>query len=376
MSEEIPGRSRVKKALSALLLLALVAVVVVFAVRRIKERLRPLELAPTPPVAVETLEVSPRPFAVTRRYTGSVEAVRRVRVAARMTGRVLRIHHREGEAVEEGALLVTLDAAELADEVQRLEAAQRRTRAELDFWKKQLERDERLLAARTIARTKRDETRRMVDTLTAALDETRYALAAARTRLGYAEIRAPFAGRIQALLTELGDMAVPGKPLVELVAPGSLRAVIRVPEQDLGRLRLGTPVTVRVPSAGRKLSCRVDRIYPAVDPATRNGSFEARLPDARRLRPGMAVEAEVTLAREAKAVVVPHQAVQRRKGGTGVFVARAGVARWRPVETGEVQGGEVRVLSGVEPGDRVIVTPDPRLQDGTPIASADGGGSR
>jgi len=131
-----------------------------------------------------------------------------------------------------------------------------------------------------------------------------------------------------------------------------------------------------VPAAGRRLACRVDRIYPALDPATRNGSFEARLPDARRLRPGMAVEAEVTLAREAKAVAVPHQAVQRRNGGTGVFVAEAGVARWRPVETGEVQDGRVRVLSGLEPGDRVIVTPDPRLRDGTPIASAAGGGPR
>ncbi len=376
MSGRRPGRSGLKRALSALLLLALLAVVGVFAARRVKERLRPLEPVPTPPVAVETLEVGPGPFAVTRRYTGSVEAARRVRVAARMTGRVLQVHRREGEAVDKGALLVTLDAAELADEVQRLEAARRRTLAELDFWKKQLARDERLLAARTIARTKRDETRRMVDTLTAALDETRYALAAARTRLGYAEIRAPFAGRVQALLTELGDMAGPGKPLVDLVATAPLKAVVRVPEQDLGRLRPGAPVTVRVPSVGRRLSCRVDRIYPALDPATRNGTFEARLPDARGLRPGMAVEAEVTLARDPKALAVPHQAVQRRRGRTGVFVARAGVARWRPVETGEVQAGRVRVLSGLEPGDRVIVTPDPRLRDGTPIAPGPGGGSR
>ncbi len=363
-------RSRAGRILLAVLLLGGAGAVVWFGARRVRDRMRPVPAAPARPVAVEVWTVQAGPFEKTRRYPGTVEAVRRVRLAARITGRVTAVHVREGDEVARGDVVVALEAAELEDDVRRLEAARRRTQAELAYWKTELRRDERLLASRTIAPSKRDQTRRMVETLTAALDETEQALAAARTRLGYARIRAPFAGRVQTVWTERGDLAVPGKALVEIVAPAPLKVVAEVPQADVPRLRPGLAVRVHVPAAGSTWTGRVDRVYPALDPASRSGRFEVRLPERARVLPGMAVEAEVVLARRPRAVVVPHQALIRRPEGVGVYVVQGGVARWRPVEAGEVEAGRAEILAGLEPGDVLILTPDPRLRDGTRVVAA------
>ncbi len=364
------GRPGLGRALLAVLLLGAAGAVVWFGARRVHDRMRPVPAAPARAVAVEAWTVQAGPFEKTRRYPGTVEAVRRVRLAARITGRVTAVNAREGDEVARGDVVVTLDAAELEDDVRRLEAARRRTLAELAYWKSELRRDERLLASRTIAPSKRDQTRRMVDTLSAALDETEQALAAARTRLRYARVRAPFAGRVQTVWTERGDLAVPGKALVEIVAPVPLKAVAEVPQVDVPRLRPGMAVRVRVPAVGNTWTGRVERVYPALDPASRSGRFEVRLPEGARLLPGMAVEAEVVLARKPRAVVVPHQALIHRPDGVGVYVMQGNVARWRPVKTGEVEGGRVEIRSGLEPGDVLILTPDPRLRDGTQVVVA------
>jgi RND family efflux transporter MFP subunit len=365
-----------RRGLSALLLLALVGMVLVFAIVRVYERLQPTLPLPVPPLAVETVRLEPAPFRLVRHYTGTVTAIKRVQLSAQVNARVLLVHHHEGETVAQGDVLITLDATELEDEVKRLEASGQRIRADLAFWQRQLERDLRLLKQKLIAPKQRDESRRMVRTLTASLQENRHTLAVARTRLGYATIRAPFAGRIQQLLAEAGELAAPGKPMLELVAPWSLKAVVTVPQKDMARLAVGVPVTLSLPVLGYSWQTVVNRIYPAVDAITRNATFEALVPESLAgPLPGMAIEAAVTVQREEGVLAIPHQALLRRKDGVGVFVVQADKARWRRVETGAAQEGLVWVRKGLEAGDEVIVTPDPRLVEGTRVMVPHGAAS-
>ncbi len=363
-----------RRTLSGLLLGALVLLVVVFAGIRVAERLRPTEPLPAPPLPVEVLRLQPQPFARVRHYTGTIRSGRRARLAAQVNARVVAVLHREGEWVEEGALLLRLDDTELANEVQRLEAGVQRIRAELSFWRQQLERDRELLAKKLVSPKQRDESRRMVRTLEASLAESEHALEAARTRLGYTEIRAPFAGRIQERNIETGELAVPGQPVMELVALRPLKAVITVPQRDMGRLASGQPVRLAMPLREARWEASLTHIYPAVDPATRNAFFEVPVTEAiTGLLPGMAVTAAVVVEQIPDALVIPHHALQRRQGGTGVFVAEGGTARWRRVETGDSQAGRVPVRSGLVAGERIIVTPDPRLKDGARIVVVRGG---
>ncbi|RLB31817.1 MAG: hypothetical protein DRH11_12750, partial [Deltaproteobacteria bacterium] len=98
-----------QKLVAGVLLLALIGLVVFFGVHRIQERLKSTPPVPRPPLAVETMQVDPGPFTVTRPYTGSIVATRRALISARVSARVKRVRYREGETVKKGNLLITLD---------------------------------------------------------------------------------------------------------------------------------------------------------------------------------------------------------------------------------------------------------------------------
>lgn len=350
-----------------LLILAILGVAGV----RIAQRLKPVGASPAPPLVVEVQRLGPRRFTLERNYVGTIMSQRRAWLAARISASVLAIHRREGEWVEAGELLITLDDRELVEEVGRLEAVSRRIRADLAFWRRQLSRDQKLLEQKLVATKQRDENRRMVETLEASLAENRHALANARTRLDDARLRAPFSGHVQQLAIETGELAAPGRRLVELVAPQPLRVVLQVPQQDLTLLQVGQKARFRQPLQSRQWQARIRRVYPAVDPRTRNATIEAPVAEELTgLLPGMAVEASVEVAVHEAAIVIPRHAVHRRRDGVGVFIVETGRARWRPVRTGAYQNGEVRILSGLSAGDRLIVTPDPRLEDGRPVREA------
>lgn len=336
---------------------------------RIRERMEPPPVAPARPVAVETLTIAPRPFAVERTYTGTIEARRRVLPAARISALIVSLPHWERDRVRAGDLLVKLDDRELVDEVRRLEEAGRRIEADIGFWRRQSERDGALFASGTITQRRRDETRRTLASYEASLRESRNAVAIARTRLSYSEIRAPFDGVIQSTRVLPGEMAVAGQDLLEVVSLGSMKAVIPIPQADIHLLGAESHVELSIPALGLTWDANVDRVYPALDPSTRTATFEAILEDMpAEIRPGLQVDARLFAARLDRVLAVPVSAVRDRTGEAGVYVVEAGTkAAWRPVETGLAGQGVVVVRSGISAGDEVIVTPDPRLADGRAV---------
>lgn len=356
--------------ISALLLLMLMAIVVAFAARRVVGRLQPVASPSAPALAVETLRLAPTDFTVTRRYTGSVAAVNRVMLPSQVSARVQAVRFRAGDDVEQGDLLIKLDDVELRADMQRLEAAEVRIKADLSYWRMQLQRDQSLLKKKTISQKQRDDSLRMVKTLEASLEENRHALDITRTHLEYSNVYAPFSGRLQQVLVEVGDQATPGKPLLELVSLQSLKAVVNVPQQDLMLLELGQEVVLH-PTAQQEPAWQstLQKIYPVLDPSTRNATFEVPVPaGAHKLLPGMGLQAVVTIAHEEGVLTLPHQALLHRKQGDGVFVVQAGLAHWRGVEPGADQNGSLRVLSGLAAGDEVIITPDPRIQENAEVS--------
>ncbi len=364
-----------RKKLSALLLLVLVALVLFFAVQRIVQRLSPIPVLTQPPLAVETLTLTSGSFAHTRRYTGSVVAEQRVQISAQVNARVSNIYFREGAYVEQGDLLVSLDARELENEVNRLQASEQRLQAELSYWINQHHRNQKLFKQKVVSDSQLEESLRMQESLKASIKENTEAMKNAKIRRGYTKITAPFTARIQAVMTEIGEQAAPGKVLFELVSMQKMKAVISVPQADLGQLQLGQVVKLSIPSTGLLQQTKIEKIYPALDPATRNATFEAYLVvqqsgDLAQLYPGMVVDARVELQQDDAVLVIPHHALHKNKQGTGVFVYINGVAEWRQVSHGVVDTGRVLIISGLTAGEKIIVTPDPRLKDGLAITES------
>ncbi|HSH30030.1 MAG TPA: efflux RND transporter periplasmic adaptor subunit, partial [Thiohalobacter sp.] len=302
-------------------LLGGLTVIVVLVGMRVYDRLQPLPPPVSRPLAVETHRLDPQPFIQSLRATGTLEAERRVVLSAQLAARVESVPWREGARVAEGEVLVQLDESEPRQEVARLEAALDRVRTDLAFWRKQLESDRQLLDSQSISRRAFDETRRQVDSLEAALRETRESLQSARIRLDYATVRAPFTGYIQTVRVLPGETVQPGMALLEVLAARPLKAIVPVPETDLPKLREGQGARLRVPVVNESWPARIDRLYPGLERDTRSATLELFLPaDTAGVRPGMAVEASIEIARREDVLVIPQQALRQRQGGAGVFV--------------------------------------------------------
>jgi hypothetical protein len=124
-------------------------------------------------------------------------------------------------------------------------------------------------------------------------------------------------------------------------------------------------VCLVVPSLDKTITTHIAHIYPALDIATRNATFGVCFTEnLAGLRPGMTVEAIVSLAKFERALVLPRSAIRIREGGSGVYIVENNVAHWRSVSIAQAQGKQVRIVSGLKGGERVIITPDPRLEDG------------
>ncbi len=365
---------------AAFLLLILLGVALFFAVQRVQQRLQPVQVEVPAPLAVETLTLRPAPFNVRVRYVGSVAAGQLAQIPAQVGARVMAVEYREGDRVDQGDVLIRLDDRELDNEIRRLRAIEQRLRGDLDYWQRQNRRNVTLRQQKVIPESQLDESRRWVDSLQASLRENAEALANAQIRLGYTQIRAPFAGRIGRLMTEVGDVAVPlSKPLLELVSLDDMKAVVSVPQVDLVRLSRGLAVEIDIPAANLRLARRIEKVYPQLDPVTRNATFETCLACGPETRPeglyaGMALSATVTLARYDEALSIPQHALRHHGEEHGVFLFEDGLARWRVVRTGAVEAGRVLIRSGLKAGERLIVTPDSRLRDGLAVIVPAAGG--
>jgi len=351
------------------LLIALLAVAVLVGFR-LYVRLQPIATQPAPPLVVETQKLAPQIFSRILHTTGTVAAEHRVVLSAQLAARIDELVWREGARVAQGDILVRLDASEQRQEVARLQATADRVTADLAFWRQQLETDRRLLKSDSISRHSFDETDRQVTTLEATLRETRQSLKAARIRLDYATLRAPFDGYLQRVDLRPGAFVQPGVALVEMVAADPLKAIVSVAEVDLAGVRKGKAAHITVPSVGQTWPGKVDRIYPALDPSTRSAKVELFLPQHLvTVHPGMAVNVDIELNRFDQAIVIPRQALRERSGESGVFVLEDGSASWRTVAVDTAQDGKLRILQGLSAGDQLIVTPHPQLADGRPVVA-------
>jgi RND family efflux transporter MFP subunit len=182
----------------------------------------------------------------------------------------------------------------------------------------------------------------------------------------YAEIRAPFAGIVTEKKVEQGQMATPGTPLLTIEQASGFRLEASVEESLLGSVRRGQSVSVVLDAVGQTLDGRVDEVVPVVDPASRTFLVKVAIPSKPGVRSG--VYGRLLIPRGSQeALVVPKDAVVERGQLHSVFVAENGIARSRMVTVGRRQQGNVQILSGLQPGEKVVHPRPAGLQDGSKV---------
>jgi membrane fusion protein (multidrug efflux system) len=324
---------------------------------------------PPPAPAVEVAEVRREPVSVRAASVGTLEAEQRVELRAEVEGVVAAIPVAEGAVVGRGETLVRLDARELAAQVEAAEAAAARAETEAENLRVRLERNRGLLEAGAISPQALDDLESSYDAARARTAEAEANLRITRRGLEKAVVRAPFAGRVGARDVYVGDYLQEGDVLMEVVDDDPLRVEFDLPEEYLGRVEPGSPVTVSARSLpGRELAGRVAFVAPRVSPETRTVGIEAEVPNPEGLlTPGQFVEVSIELELRPDAVVVPEEAVVPRGGENFLFVVADGTAELREVRLGERVPGRVEVTSGVEAGERVVVAGQQKIQDGSAV---------
>jgi RND family efflux transporter MFP subunit len=308
---------------------------------------------PMPADPVEVTVSALRRAPAVESFPARVVSERTADVATRMSGTVQRVHVDVGARVRRGDALVSLDAADIQARVGAARAQEE-------------------LATRTFQRVEnlhrdRAASQQELDQATAALDGARARRTEAEAQRAYAVVTAPFEGVVTQRMADPGDLAVPGRPLLTVVAPGALKVVADLPAGRAGSLEPGGEARIRVD--GTAHAVRITRVVPALGEGSRTFRVEAALEGAPAgLVPGSYGRLEVERTGEGPRWI-PADAVVDRGQLTGVYAVEADTVRLRWVRLGQRTDDAVELLSGPVGLNGVVRRPAPELFDGRPVSA-------
>jgi HlyD family secretion protein len=326
---------------------------------------------------------------VTNTRAGTVKVRRRAQLSPQIGGLVVALPHREGDRVRAGDLLVALDSRAQRAELHsaRTTVAAARARADeaclaAELAEKELERVAALHLqgiasdqSLDVLASDRDRSRAGCAAAVAAVGQAESRVAAAAVQLEFTELRAPFAGTVAELSTEVGEYITPSPPglpippVIDLLDPASIYISAPIDEVDAERVEIGQKVRVTVDSRPDQVfSGELTRIAPFVlDVLEQNRTVEIEVEPAEPERmagvlPGTSADAEVILDRRDDALRVPASSVAE---GGGVLVLANGVLEPRVIEVGLRNWRFAEVLSGLEAGELVVVARNsPDIKEG------------
>ena len=342
------------------------------------------------PVVVVTHSVGRGPIVAEVMGTGTLEARVQATVSPKISGRIAKVMVDQGEHVSAGRTLVTLDDAELQQQVaiaqanveaanaaiQRLKTDRIRAVAVFQQAERSHERIQKLVQQKAASPDDIDKATEAlavaesgVSRAEAAINEGQKALVAAektleyhRARLHDTEILAPFDGLIVKRTREPGDVVVPGSSILTLISMDELWISAWIDETEMARLHPEQTGRVVFRSESEKsYPGKVIRLGREADRETREFIVDVQvleLPENWAV--GQRAEAFIQVAEQDDALVLPARLLISRDGESGVFVNEAGVAKFQPVTTG-LRGREfVEVTDGLDEGDSVVTPIDAR----------------
>ncbi len=360
----------------------------------------------TAPVPVRTVEAASVNWPAGYQVTGTVQARVTSTLSTKVMATVEQITVQAGDRVAAGQFLIGLDARDLDTGLRKAQAVQAQAasavpeaanavsaaKANLDLADITLKRMEKLAEQRSVTKQELDEARAKQSSAQASYEmatarqqqsesrvkEADQAVLAATLARNDTKINAPFAGVVIAKTAQPGDLARPGTPLLTLEQAGGYRLEVNVDESRLGSIPAGTKVQIALDGSGCDGLARVSEVMPTVDPQSRSYVAKIDLPPADEagrtkpcgaLRSGMFGRATFTQG-ERSVIAIPVTAIRENGQLQSVFVVEGDRAHVRIITTGERRGSEAAVLSGLQPGEKVV-TPIPQLlADGALIGSA------
>ncbi len=290
---------------------------------------------------------------------GVVEAAKQSTVSAQISGRVAAVNFDVGDKVKKGQVLVRIDATEVGQALNERRAQLAEAMASFENAKSTYNRTQSLFEKKFVSQAALDKARAEYEAAKSRVDARRANVGIAVNTESYATVVAPFSGVVAARHVEIGEMAYPGKPLMTGFDPRELRLTVSVPQYRLeavkANLKEGAWIMLGQDKALRPSSVMV---LPAANPLTHTTQVRLEFPpDTTGIYPGMFARAEFPIGHAAK-LLIPASSVLRRSEVTAVYVVnQSGKYELRQVRLGEPSDGEVEVLAGLAPGEKIALNP-------------------
>ena len=386
------NNNKVKRADKKTLFIVTAAVIIIAAIGLYSRREQLLSFnakkAPTAQPAYVKIEVVQKNKTLRESIVQNtaIEAVDRVNLLPRVTGRLEKLNVKAGDIVRKGEIIATLeheqqDALIGSSEAQKASARAdaERAKAEMENAKTNLDRYRRLV-------NEGFSTQQQYDAIDTAYTSAKaaYNAALAKERQAAAEMNRVRSSRADYIIaspldgTVLNDyslapgaMISPSTPLIDIADLTRLKATLKIPESKIFAVKEGMAVFLKFDALrDKEFRGRVTRIDQYVDPSTRTSNVEIELNNQEAgmsLRPGMFGKASIIEREERGTISLPESAFRSNERGYYLFVVQEGRARAKDVSTGIREGNTIQVTSGVEPGDKVIIFGGKNLNDGDAV---------
>lgn len=333
-----------------------------------------------PAMPVSVAEVIARPVAELREFSGLVEAIDKAQVRPRVAGTVDSVHFQPGSLVKKGEVLFVIDPRPYQAEVARLEASAASSKVKQELAQTELARSRRLLDDNAIAQRDYDERSANARQLEAAARADQAALQTARLNLEWTSVRAPFNGRVGKAEVTTGNLVDGNTVLTTVVSANPMYVSFNGDESmylQVGKLVRSTPGALKLHvglanEQGFPHEGKLEFVDNQIDPQA--GSVRMRAVVDNKdgvLTPGLFAKVQLgaDTSNGAASPLVLERAVGTDQNRKFVYVvSSSNQTEYRPVQLGSSVGELRVVLSGLKPGERVIVDGLQRVRPGAPVA--------
>lgn len=305
---------------------------------------------PTASVRVETVRFRPR--IATEEVVGTVRPRLSASISSKTSGIIEQMHVTTGQRVKAGQLLANLDAKEI-------QARLDQTTALRDQAQKDIQRLEPLMKQNVVSQQEFDATQARFRVASASVTEN-------QTQLSYTKILAPFDGVITAKNADVGDLVTPGKTILQMEDPSTLRFEADVPDALISQVHIQDEMAVQLSFTNKPMKGIVNEMTPVADPVSRTFRVKLTLPNLPALRSGQFGRVSVPVA-QVNALRVPTNAIINRGQMEIAFVVTNQHTQMRLVKTGKQLDGTVEIVSGLNDGDQIVVDAPKDLLDSQPV---------
>lgn len=324
------------------------------------------------PVRVMVLSASS--VGVNAEFSGEVRPRIESRLGFRVGGKITARKVDVGSAVKRGQVLMQLDPQDLRLSQAQALANLRAAETSRDLARAEMKRYQELRSKNFVSQAVIDAKVSAAKAAQASVDAAQAGYTGQANQAGYATLVSNIDGVVTAVDAEVGQVVVPGTPVVRVARLDEKEIVIGIPEDKVDALRKLADVKVRLWAApGVVIPGKIREVSPVADPATRTYPVKVSIPaEAPGVKLGMTALVQFSSTTATPLITVPLTALYQEKGVTSVWLVENGVVRMVPVQVGGVTGNDIFLVAGVKPGQSVVTAGANLLKNGQKVTLMDG----